>query len=417
MIENIRWTLAIAACTFCLCGAPPQAEAEKQLEAAIQKETVQGDLKAAIALYGKVLERHARNRPVAAQALFRLGECQEKLGQAEARRAFERLVREFGDQGELVARAKTKLGTPLPAGGKLNVTRVEPSAPGCVVEDVSSKVELCLKNGDLVVRDVQSGLERKLVAKPSAAARLVVGGVSPDKRTVVYFSIADDKPELRAIQIDGTRDRLLARTPPGRWAAPLYRAWSADGQRLLAVVSSPGRDEGALGIITVASGEFQTLRSIKGRGAAAFSPDGKFVAFEESGAAPTDPISLSIMPVSGGDPVALNGPNSLVGWHSSGSLLYTSDQNGGSLDVWSIPIRNGKPEDLPKNLYSNVQSRWWIWLDRAGAIRLDKFGGRNEIRTASLLAEGGVAAPRIATKRFQGGTWSPEYSPDGRSLL
>src|SRR5262245_20856434 len=65
-----------------LSGALQQpSDAEPQLEAAIHKETVQGDLKAAIALYNRVIERYGKVRPIAAKALFHKGECQEKLGQ------------------------------------------------------------------------------------------------------------------------------------------------------------------------------------------------------------------------------------------------------------------------------------------------------------------------------------------------
>ena len=54
------------------------------LEAAARKERVDGDLRGAIALYEK-LARGA-NRAVAAMALARMGQCYEKLGDADARK-------------------------------------------------------------------------------------------------------------------------------------------------------------------------------------------------------------------------------------------------------------------------------------------------------------------------------------------
>src|SRR6185295_83722 len=72
--------------------------AEGQLHAAIRKEMVEGDRKCAIALYEQVLASAMGNRAVAARALIRLGQCYEKLGNAEARKAYERVVKEFSDQ-------------------------------------------------------------------------------------------------------------------------------------------------------------------------------------------------------------------------------------------------------------------------------------------------------------------------------
>ena len=38
---------------------------------------------------------------IAATALLHIGQCQEKLGQAEARKAYESVVKEFADQTEI----------------------------------------------------------------------------------------------------------------------------------------------------------------------------------------------------------------------------------------------------------------------------------------------------------------------------
>lgn len=87
--------------------------AEVALQAAIKKETVDGDLKSAIAQYRKIAL--GGNRAAAAKALVRMGHCQEKLGEAEARKAYERVVREFADQAEAAAEARIRLaslGTP-----------------------------------------------------------------------------------------------------------------------------------------------------------------------------------------------------------------------------------------------------------------------------------------------------------------
>jgi Tetratricopeptide repeat len=84
--------------------------AERQLQAAIYKQEVVGDLRSAIELYKSLAARSGSNREVAAAALFRMGECQERLGQSEAaRNTYERVVRQFGDQLRIRAQARRKL--------------------------------------------------------------------------------------------------------------------------------------------------------------------------------------------------------------------------------------------------------------------------------------------------------------------
>lgn len=91
--------------------------AELRFQEAHRKETIDGDLKSAIDLYRRAIGEAGSNRPIAAQALVRMGECYEKLGDAEARKAYERVVRDFGDQKDLAETARTRLAALGQAGG------------------------------------------------------------------------------------------------------------------------------------------------------------------------------------------------------------------------------------------------------------------------------------------------------------
>ncbi len=105
--------------------------AEVQLRAAQYKADVEGDLKGAIDMYRRVVQ--AGDRPLAAAALVRMAECYEKLGDEQARRIFEQVVREYGDQKDAVAAARAHLGAAASTGPGL-VTRqlwsVPPAALG-----------------------------------------------------------------------------------------------------------------------------------------------------------------------------------------------------------------------------------------------------------------------------------------------
>src|SRR6266568_9109508 len=90
--------------------ATAQKTPESMLGAALHREEVQGDLKGAIAAYQKVVAAPGVSRKTAAEALVRMGQCYEKLGDAESRKAYERVVLEYADQKEAVAMARARLG-------------------------------------------------------------------------------------------------------------------------------------------------------------------------------------------------------------------------------------------------------------------------------------------------------------------
>ena len=98
--------LALAFATVAV-DAQRNTQAEVRLQAAITKETVEGDLAGAIALYKQLAS--GADRSVAARALVRMGACYERLGDKDARAAYERAVREFGDQADAAAQARARL--------------------------------------------------------------------------------------------------------------------------------------------------------------------------------------------------------------------------------------------------------------------------------------------------------------------
>src|SRR5829696_6257453 len=92
-------------------------DADRMLKAAMNAELVDGNVKGAIDQYKRIVDRYAKSdRATAARALLRMAEAYQKLGDAEAERIYQRVVREFGDQSEPASIARTRLrrnqGTP-----------------------------------------------------------------------------------------------------------------------------------------------------------------------------------------------------------------------------------------------------------------------------------------------------------------
>ena len=101
--------LLVALCALALGAGQTGADAGRQVEAAVHREMVLGDLKGAIEGYRAVLALEGVSREIAARALFQMGQCQEKLGKRTAAEdAYRRVADEYGDQ-EQAQEARAKL--------------------------------------------------------------------------------------------------------------------------------------------------------------------------------------------------------------------------------------------------------------------------------------------------------------------
>ncbi|MHB8520487.1 MAG: ankyrin repeat domain-containing protein [Limisphaerales bacterium] len=85
------------------------------LQKGLFEEEANHNLDAAIQAYQSVITRFDDERKLAATAVFRLGECYRKLGQTnEANAQYQRVVREFPDQAQLVKLSREYLGLEAP---------------------------------------------------------------------------------------------------------------------------------------------------------------------------------------------------------------------------------------------------------------------------------------------------------------
>src|SRR5664279_1717333 len=85
------------------------------LEQGIYSEETKGDVDAALKLYQQVVTEAKAGQAVAAQAQYRLGVCfYKKKNYGEANAAFEKLVKEYPDQKDLIALANKYLTSAMP---------------------------------------------------------------------------------------------------------------------------------------------------------------------------------------------------------------------------------------------------------------------------------------------------------------
>lgn len=111
---RIGWIAAAVAIALNGAFAAQAASPSELLEKAIYTEETVGNLDEAIKLYEKVIAESKSAQSAGAQALYRLGLCYLKKEQkTEAIAAFEKLVKQYPDEKELVAKARKHLPSEL----------------------------------------------------------------------------------------------------------------------------------------------------------------------------------------------------------------------------------------------------------------------------------------------------------------
>jgi Tol biopolymer transport system component len=352
------------------------------------------------------------------------------LGNAEARTAYERLVRDYADQSEIVAQARvrlTALGGPG-AGGGLVARRVLTDASGVggvLTADGKYIRGMDWDTGDVVQFELAGGQTRRITNRgpwSETEKSYEYQAFSRDGKQIVYNSYTKDwVPQLRIRNLDGSGLRTLY-SEKVSYVQPLD--WSPDAGSILALRDRNKAVE--LTLISTADGSVRVLRSITSGWVsfqrASFSPDGRFVAFSlvREGSPPHDDVSL--MTADGRNEVVVAGhpaEDQLLAWTPDGrSLVFLSDRSG-TWDIWTIHITGGKqqgePELLKKDFGYDAEvlgfapdgSFYYKTHTSSGCL----YNGAVDLETGKVLVP-----PAPVTTRYTGPPSQPTWSPDGRNL-
>jgi len=400
------------------------------LQAATNKQLMEGKLEEAIQLYKKILTGRPSNRAVAAKALLQMGQCYEKLGETqaqEARKAYQRIAREFADQAEIVAQARVRLaalGGPG-AGGGLVTRRVLTDASGVggvLTADGKYIRSMDWGTGDVVQFEVASGQRSRITNRgpwSETEKSYEYQAFSRDGKQIVYNSYTKDwVPQVRIRNLDGSGLRTLY-SEKGSFVRPLD--WSPDAGSILALRDHNKATE--LTLISTADGSVRVLRSNPGSvQRASFSPDGRSVAFSSVGEGSPPHGDVFLMTADGRNEVVVAGhpaDDKLLRWTPDGrSLLFLSDRSG-TWDIWSVHITGGKqqgePELLKKNFgwdsevlgFAPDGSFYYKTLTLLGGL----YNGGVDLETGKVLVP-----PVPVTTRYTGPPVFLTWLPDGRNL-
>jgi len=397
--------------------------AEVALQAALKKEAVDGDLKGAIELYQKIAQ--STNRAAAAKALVHMGQCYEKLGDAEARKAYERVVREFADQREAAQEARKHLSTM--AGDKQAESGLAERQLWVVPKGYSLSRSAGYspdgryitfsddEKSDLWQHDLTTGEDRKLIE--ASGTYFGTTAISPDGKQIAY-SWYHKMLELRVIGIDGSGMRVLL-SDKGKHIYPT--AWSPDGKRILAVLWVSGSD-GQIALISVVDGSIQVLKSAPRIHPFSFSPDGQYVLYRRQKDASSQATDIFAMSSDGSREAPLvEGPakNGSAVWTPDGrKVLFVSDRSGAD-GLWSVRVADGKPAGMPELVKPNVGSMYPVGFTRDGAFYYGSHTSQSDVYVADLDPETGKISskPERVNERFIGSSKGPlAWSPDGQFL-
>jgi Tol biopolymer transport system component len=411
-------------------------QAEVRLQAAITKETVEGDLSGAIALYKQLAS--GPDRSVAARALVRMGACYERLGDKDARAAYERAAREFGDQAEPAAQARARLaamgGAKAASGPRTRLlwdeaTNDEASASG----DGRYLSFVDWATGDVAVKDLVTGEERRVTDKGGAVKAQGTAewtAMSSDgKRIAFIWDTWDEESvktrdffQLRVINTDGTGERMLRRAPD-----LMAHAWSPDGRWIAGWVS--GREEPArkrrLTVWSTDSGEERVLQTsgTQAKGRIRFSPDGKWLAYDEE-RTPGGPTAVHVLPVDGSAQAEVEVASNarMMAWTPDGRAILFSREREGVTSLFRVPVAQGKATGAAQQIYdvSNVGVPLGLTTDGRLLYGLDNrrddgWLGSVDLRTATL---GPTVAQFPADKENVGmASGGLRFSPDGKQVM
>jgi Tol biopolymer transport system component len=409
---------------------PAATSPDALLGQALHEEEVEGRLQSAIALYQKVLKASGVTRAQAGRAQFRIGACYERLGLAEARKAYEAVVANYPDQVDLAAEAKARLAAlaePVARGGGPVLRQIWATRGGIeqgrISPDGRSVVGVDGSNAYLVIRSTATGDIRRLIASDRKSMEAADSPVwSRDGRQIAYlwehYSV-DLPDEFRiADATDGT-SRVIP--TDARFRLRALDAWSPDGRSVLARVQE-GVSENRrrhLAWIGTSDGTVQLLASAgagKDLGPAFLSPDGAWIVSR----VPDDDPGFSISAARGGTPRTLmpaTASDELVGWSADGTHVLFLSRQGGLNDLMAVRVLDGQAAGRPF-LIRTLQAFSSLGISQAGALLYQSTveARMNLYRASFEMTSGRVSAParvEVSTGQQNG---SPSWSPDGRRL-
>jgi len=392
------------------------------LRRAMQLEQVDGDLAGAVRQYQDIVDRFPERRPIAAQALVRIGGIHERFGRtAEALAAYKRVETDYPDT-EPAAAARERI-----AGLDDSQARETVIWSGPDVGDVYSispdgrlLAYLAMQQGNLsvAIRDLATGTNR-IIAPSSDEAWAEEVVFSHDGRQVAYSWAKEEAPyyEVRIVSVTGGEPRVVSTMAEG--FLTLYD-WSKDGRWIAVEMNPPGTTVQHV-VINVADGSQKVLKTVPRHASTegmAFSPDGRYLAYDRPADDNRTDTDVFLLPVAGGAEIlAATGPEdqAVAGWSPDGRYLLVQEGDFDGRNLVAQPISNGAPSGPSLTLRRGLKG-WGSSMTAAGGLLLTVNENPTTVYGAAFDARTGALTE--APSRLVAGESNrlPRFSQDGRQL-
>jgi Tol biopolymer transport system component len=398
------------------------------------KERTEGDLDEAIRLYKQIVADHKDDRALVAKTLIQMGGCYEKLGRAEARKAYERVVQEFADQSEPVRVARRHL------------EQLDAGAPGAkangptyslVLDDQMAGMRVGQRDfspsGDRIV----FGSRDKLYIADLAGTviRPILDDMgpwkypsnlrwSPDGRLIAYKAAKEvtsdsSKDPVQAIFVlnpDGGAPRQIG--PERPWPKRALKInWTPDSKHLTYLV----RDSLHMLALDGSEVRFISSKVLFGRYGiniekCEYSPNGRWLAYcKENRIAANYTADIWIIPATGGQAqrlTNLSGNNRFPTWAPDGRALYFVSRTKKTGNIWKLAIdpetglQKGKPQQVTFFNDARISISRVLGDGDRIAFQMVKSNTSIQVADASSLHESRALVPGD----------KPQPSPDGKTI-
>jgi Tol biopolymer transport system component len=333
------------------CAADRAQDADRLLKSARSIETVDGNLRRAIAQYRKVIQTGVRK--ASAEALLGIADCHRKLGDAEAKKFYEQILREYADQTDTAAVARARLGIGADRDASGIVAREVWSGPGVDILGSVSPDGRHLsftdwESGDLAVRDLTTGQNRRLTTKGSwtVSGEFAEESIfSHDGKHIIYSWYRKDiRWDIRRIAVAGPAavPQVLYESKNVDWIAPYH---CTSNGRFVAVQFHERDSVTQIGLIDTQDNSLRVLKrvSLPQSERMFFSPDDRYLAFDLPASEDSDQRDVYVMSIDGSREfraVAGKSMDVVMGWTPDGShLLFGSDRSG-AMSLWAQRVRD-----------------------------------------------------------------------------
>lgn len=271
-------------------------------------------------------------------------------------------------------------------------------------------------NTDIYVKLIGAGAPLRLTTNPAEDSR---PAWSPDGRYIAFTRYQGEENQIMLVPALGGAERKIGRATINTSGL----AWSPDGKFLVTTDQGSPQSRFSLFQISIETLEKRNLTSPPpnfGDSQAAFSPDGRLLAFVRMSNLTNAAIYL--LPMAGGEPKQLIADQRTINgmtWSADGREVIYSSNRTGSFNLWRLAITGSTPELIAaagKGVYNPAISRQGNRL-----AYNERFLDSNIWRLEGPAASEGSGTGRrslptrlISSSRAD---HSPQYSPDGRKIV